>query len=216
MSAPGSVTHWIAQLKEDDPAAADPLWERFFLQMVALARSRLRGGPNREADEEDVAQEAFASLWRGAVQGRFPDLTDRDDLWRLLFVITVRKALDLRAKRKRTKRGEGKVRGDSAWIYAGDPDNAGIDKVVGKALPPDILTGLAEEYQRLLDLLEDPSSVRVSQKRAAELRAIVVWKMEGYTNEQIAERAGCALSTVERGLQIIRKTWKKELPAENR
>src|SRR5262245_44940630 len=129
MPAPGSVTRWIAQLKEDDPAAVEPLWERFFPQMVALARSRLRGVPNREADEEDVAQEAFASLWRGAVQGRFPELTDRDDLWRLLFVITVRKALDLRTKRRRKKYGGGKVRGESAWIDPADPGKDGIDNV---------------------------------------------------------------------------------------
>src|SRR5262245_20842832 len=151
MSAPGSVTKWIAQLKEDDPAAAEPLWERFFPQMVALARSRLRGGPNREANEEDVAQEAFTSLWRGAVQGRFPELTDRDDLWRLLFVITVRKAIDLRTKRRRIRRGGGKVRGESAFINPADPGKAGIDHVVGKAPTPDIPGQADEERKRLLD-----------------------------------------------------------------
>jgi RNA polymerase sigma factor (sigma-70 family) len=216
MSAPGSVTYWIAQLKQDDPTAARPLWERFFPQMVALARSRLRGAPSREADEEDVAQEAFASLWRGAVQGRFPELTDRDELWRLLFVLTVRKALHLQTKRRRKKHGGGQVRGDSAWINPADSENAGMDNVPGKAPPPDFPAQVAEECQRLLDMLEDPARVRVSRQRAAELRAIAVSKMEGYTNEQIAEQAGCAVSTVERGLQIIRKAWKNELPAEGR
>ena len=35
----------------------------------------------RLADEEDVALSAFDSFCRGAEQGRFPRLDDRDDLW---------------------------------------------------------------------------------------------------------------------------------------
>jgi RNA polymerase sigma factor (sigma-70 family) len=206
----------IEELKQGDPVAVEQLLERFFPRMVALARSRLKGLPNREADEEDVAQEAFVSLWRGAVRDHFTELTDRDDLWRLLIVITVRKAIDLQTKRKRLKEGSGKVRGDSVWIKAGDSGNPGFDQVEGDAPPADILAEVAEERRRLLDVLEDPTRMRVKPERAAELRAIAVWKMEGYTNEQIAERLGCALSTVERGLQIIRQAWKKELPAENR
>jgi DNA-directed RNA polymerase specialized sigma24 family protein len=36
--------------------------------------------------------------------------------------------------------------------------------------------------------------------------------MEGYTNEEIADRRGCALATVERRLRRIRGTWEKEGP----
>jgi DNA-directed RNA polymerase specialized sigma24 family protein len=32
-------------------------------------------------------------------------------------------------------------------------------------------------------------------------------KMEGYTNEEIARRIGCSLSTVERKLRRIRHEW---------
>ncbi len=38
--------------------------------------------------------------------------------------------------------------------------------------------------------------------------------MEGYTNEEIASWLGCALSTVERRLRVIRRRWEKELAAE--
>jgi hypothetical protein len=44
----------------------------------------------------------------------------------------------------------------------------------------------------------------------AELRAIAVWKMEGDTASQIAARLGCALSTVERRLRLIRQIWESE------
>src|SRR6202034_1431934 len=94
--ADGSVTRWIGDLKAGGAAAAQPLWERYFDRLVRLARNKLRARPRRAAveDEEDAALSAFDSFCRGAARGRFPRLTDRDDLWRLLVVLTVRKALD--------------------------------------------------------------------------------------------------------------------------
>ena len=42
-SAPGSVTCWITQLKAGERAAAQPLWEGYFRQLVARARRQLQG-----------------------------------------------------------------------------------------------------------------------------------------------------------------------------
>jgi hypothetical protein len=84
MASEGSVTHWIGQLQAGDPAAAQPLWERYFLKLVHLARRKLQGLPRRAADEEDVALSAFDSFCRAAEARRFPALADRDGLWRLL------------------------------------------------------------------------------------------------------------------------------------
>src|SRR5438874_3477307 len=86
------VTVWLGQLVAGDPAAARPLWDRYFHRLVGLARKRLRDAPRRAADEEDVALSAFDSFCRNAEAGRFPDLTDRDGLWRGLATFTLRKA----------------------------------------------------------------------------------------------------------------------------
>jgi DNA-directed RNA polymerase specialized sigma24 family protein len=37
--------------------------------------------------------------------------------------------------------------------------------------------------------------------------------MEGHTAPEIAERLGCALSTVERRLRLIRQIWESEEPS---
>jgi hypothetical protein len=68
------------------------LWERYFRRLVGLARPRLDNTARRAADEQDVALSALASVFRGVEEGRFPQLGDRDDLWRLLVTVTVRKA----------------------------------------------------------------------------------------------------------------------------
>ena len=57
------------------------------------------------ADEEDVALNAFDSFCRDAKAGRLPQLDDRDDLWRVLLVITGQKALDLVRHETAGKRG---------------------------------------------------------------------------------------------------------------
>src|SRR6187401_2419643 len=113
MSADDPVTVWLGQLQAGDPAAARPLWDRYFHRLVGLARRRLRDAPRRVADEEDVALSAFDSFCRHAEQGRFPQLADRDDLWRLLMVITARKAAHLKRDETRQKRGGGKTVSES-------------------------------------------------------------------------------------------------------
>ena len=104
MALSRSVSHWIGQLRAGDPVAAQHLWEGYFRRLVGLVRGKLQSLPSRAADEEDVALSAFASFCRGVEGGRFPQLSDRDDLWRLLVTITARKALHL-ARDERSQKG---------------------------------------------------------------------------------------------------------------
>jgi hypothetical protein len=108
----GSVTRWISDLKAGRAAAVQPLWERYFSRMVELARLRLRSSRHKDAgsDEEDAALSAFDSLCAGLTRGRFPNLADRDDLWKLLVVITTRKVQAQARRQLRQKRGGGQVR----------------------------------------------------------------------------------------------------------
>jgi DNA-directed RNA polymerase specialized sigma24 family protein len=203
MSPSGSVTHWVTLLKAGQAEAAQPLWECYFQRLVQLARARLQGVPRRAADEEDVALSAFASFCRGAEQGRFPLLTDRNDLWKLLVVLTARKAADLVAHQRRRKRGGGALRGDSALPGSAEDGEAprGLEDVIGREPTPDFAAQVAEEYQRLLDALGDDT-----------LRQTAVWKMEGHSNEEIAGKLGCSLATVERKLRLVRHTWGQPMP----
>ena len=198
MSSPASVTEWIARLKAGDPAVAARLWERYFRRMTDVAREQLRGAPLRAADEEDAALSAFDSFCRGVVRGRFPDVRDRNSLWALLVTITARKAIDLYQHDRRTRRGGGAVRGDSA--LQGPGEGTGFEPVEGREPPPDFAAQVKEEFRRLLDGLGD-----------AELEQIALWKMEGDGNEEIAARLGCARRTVERKLRRIRDLWAEEV-----
>jgi DNA-directed RNA polymerase specialized sigma24 family protein len=197
MSSTGSVTQWIGQLKAGDREAVQGLWEAYFNHLVGLARKRLRGARGCVDDEEDVALSAFDSFCRGAERGRFPRLNDRHDLWRLLVVITIRKALDAARHGHSLRQGGGKVRGESAFV--GPDGEQGIDQVLGREPTPQFLVMVDQEFQRRLDSL--PS---------ADLRKVALWKLEGYTNDEIAEMLPCVRRTVERKLELIRSLWGKD------
>jgi DNA-directed RNA polymerase specialized sigma24 family protein len=200
MAPAGSVTQWIGQLKAGDQAAAQKLWEGYFQRLVGLARKKLQGTPKRMADEEDVALSAFDSFCRGAAHGRFPQLQDRQDLWQLLFVITARKAFDLKEHEGCLKRGGGAVLGESALARViPAQDGPALNHVIGREPTPEFAAQVAEECRRLLAGLGDD-----------QLRLIALWKMEGHTTEEIAAKLGCVPRTVERKLQVIRSLWSRE------
>jgi DNA-directed RNA polymerase specialized sigma24 family protein len=199
MSGAGSVTNWITELKAGNPDAAQKLWERYYQRLIGLARKQLQGARLRGADESDVVLSAFDSFFRSAGQGRFSKLTDRHDLWSLLVVITVRKAIDLVKREQQLKNGGGALCGESALLLGLEEGvEKGMEQVVSKEPTPEFATQVAEECQRLLDKLSDE-----------QLRSIAVWKMEGYTNDEIGKKLDLALATVERRLHLIRSLWRE-------
>jgi DNA-directed RNA polymerase specialized sigma24 family protein len=192
----GSVTRWIGHLKEADPQAAHHLWDRYFHRLVALARAKLGQTPTGAANEEDAALSAFYNLCDGAAQGRFDRLESRDDLWQLLVVITTRKAVDLKKRQRRLKRGGGRVVVGSDVGNGPDEGHDGLAQVAATGPTPELAAMLAEEYQRRLHNLGDDSLRRVAQLR-----------LDGHTNDEIAELLGCARRTVARKLEAIRAAW---------
>lgn len=197
MSSSGSVTQWLDQLQAGEHTATERIWQRYFERLVRLARKKLRGTPRRAQDEEDVALSAMGSFFQGVKQGRFPRLTDRDNLWPLLALITACKAYDLIEREGRKKRGAGKVLGESALEFLGTEGCAGLEQVVGREPGPETLLIMEEK----LDCLKDMT-----------LRQVAIWNLEGYTTVEIAGMLGCAERTVARKRELIRKIWLAEYP----
>jgi RNA polymerase sigma factor (sigma-70 family) len=196
---PGSVTALLERLKDGDHEAVRLLWQRYYPRLVALARKKLQSTSRRVADEEDAALSALASFCRRAEQGQFPDLKDRDGLWALLVVLAARKAASQFRRDHSEKRGGGQVQGNSAVRRADGAGSAGgFDDVPDDEPTPEEAAILVEEMERLLGKLHDP-----------RLRQAALWKLEGYSNAEIAARQGCSEPTVERRFAMIRRLLKK-------
>jgi DNA-directed RNA polymerase specialized sigma24 family protein len=206
MASDNSVTYWIHLLKEGERDAVQKLWEGYFLRLVRQTQRWLRGTRTRAVDAEDIALSAFDSFCRRAEQGRFPKLFDRGDLWQLLVVIAFRKVSNQVHHEARRQPQNGQVYEATALATADADDGGSIfSRLLDREPDPALVVEMAERCRRLLEMLPK-----------VELRDIAVWKLEGYTNEEIAAKLnggeGRAVSTVERKLALIRKIWAKEIP----
>ena len=85
------------------------------------------------------------------------------------------------------------MQGDSA-LRPAESGPGGFDDLKDDGPTPEEAALLAEEVETLLGRLPDPA-----------LRQLAVWKLEGYTNAEIAQMQGRSLTTVERRLAIIRR-----------
>src|SRR5262245_31700363 len=202
MSTGGSVTRLVRALQGGDRAAAQPLWERYHRRLVTLARQKLRSARRRAADEEDVVQNAFQSFFRGVARDRYPQLHDRDNLWRILVVITARKALDQLAHENTRRRGGGTAHGETRRsVTPPESDDSALERVVCEEPTPEFAAQVAEQCRLLLDRLGDET-----------LQQVAVGKMEGLTNDELAERLDCSKRTVGRKLETLRIIWGGEPP----
>jgi DNA-directed RNA polymerase specialized sigma24 family protein len=75
-----------------------------------------------------------------------------------------------------------------------DDEDDILARAVGSEPTPEFAAMVAEEYRRLLERLDDDV-----------LRKVAVLRMEGHTNDEIAEKLGCARRTVARQLALIRR-----------
>jgi DNA-directed RNA polymerase specialized sigma24 family protein len=195
MTADGSITRWIDDLRRGDDAAAGQLWAAYFARMVAVAGRRLAPA-GRAADDEDAALSAFKSFCLGAKAGRFPQLSDRDNLWPLLLALTSHKCVDQIRRGTRLKRGgpHGPVAAD-------------LDLITSREPTAELLADVNERLTALLERLDatgDPT-----------LRRVAVWKLEGESADEVAARLGCARRTVERKLRVVEQVWDRgDDPAE--
>jgi DNA-directed RNA polymerase specialized sigma24 family protein len=203
---PGSVTRTIRGLETGDEAAVQPLWNRYFTQLAQLVRIRLRatGTVTAVSDEEDVALSAINSVCDGIQNGRYPQLGDRDDLWKLLVCVARLKTIDQRKRQRRLKRGGGHVVSEADLATELDThcplDHLDTTTLIYQTVQdeptPEFAAMVAEEYAHRLEKLGDPG-----------LRRIAELKLAGYTNQEIAREIGHSLRTTSLRIKKIRKIW---------
>jgi DNA-directed RNA polymerase specialized sigma24 family protein len=129
-------------------------------------------------------------------RGQFPQLNDSDDLWRILVVITARKAIAQRKRHLSKKRGAGAIRGESVFEPTNPEMEGGIGQVLGESPTPEFQAMMTEQCEQMLALLSE-----------TRLRDVALLKLEGHSNDEIADRLGSSTRNVSRLLRQIRAKW---------
>lgn len=208
MSSVGSLTRCIHELRSPDSRmreeAARIIWDRFSARLRNLVRRHLDNRILRREDEHDILQNMYVSFCQGQLEGKTVP-AGREELWKLLVRITMCKLVNaanrhLAARRDiRRERFENKASdGDSffpQWML----------EHVDRAQPsPEEQLFVVEELQRLLQVLPE------------DLRQIVIWRLDGFTNADIACMIGRTVRSVELKLQLIRKRLEQGVGAHPR
>jgi DNA-directed RNA polymerase specialized sigma24 family protein len=124
-------------------------------------------------------------------------LHEHEDPWPLLLALTTHKAIDLLRYERRVKRGgPGRQPAPRVGPEEASAVDIGLSQLIGNEPDPQAAFQVAEECRDILDRISDTI-----------LRAIALWKIEGFTTEEIASKLGCTTRTIERKLQLIRRLW---------
>ena len=188
---------WLDQLRSGDSQAAQKLWDDYFVRLCEIARTRIRD--SRELDEEDVALSALKSFYLRVQDGEYSRITDPTTLWPLLVAITKNKIVDQIRRENRIKRG-GTGSSDRPREMA---ELVPLSQLLAEEPQPEFVTELGDELKRLLGDLAAGGDDRLHQ--------IVLWKLEGLSNVEIASELSCSRRTVERKLELIAELWIREL-----
>jgi RNA polymerase sigma factor (sigma-70 family) len=194
----GSVTRLIRDCRAGSDPAATELWQRLNERLLRLAAKRM---PRRGSivDPEDIAVDAYYSFLRRHRQGEFPELSTRDDAWRMLFVIVIRKTVNAIRHSMRQRRNPDQ-QGSATFVLSLSGRSKFTAGPISNTPCPATEALLTESVQALLATLPDK-----------QLQEIALAKVEGFTNQEVAQKLGCSLATVERRLKMIRLIWEKEL-----
>jgi RNA polymerase sigma factor (sigma-70 family) len=200
MSNNKHVSHWIDQVKHGDSLAANQIWQHYFDRLVRSVRQRLQGQNRAVSDEEDIVLSVFDSFYVAAEKGRFPDLSDRYDLWRLLLRMAARKVVDKHRHDQRQRRG-GDVK-----IHSLDraKDEENVIEAIGNEPTPEMVLMMQESVEQFF-----------SHLGVGQLRDLAGDKLEGYSNAELAKRFACSERTIERRLHLIREKCQQELVEQN-
>jgi len=194
LDAPSStpISEWIQSIKGGDSLAQIQLWERYYHQLVALAYQRLGPATGRQGfDEEDILQSVFLSLFQQAEKGKFPELSDRRGLWRLLIVMTERRLSSKLRDFNTIKRG-GKITHQPIHRLP----NSVTSQISSAAHCPTPTDGMTQEFV---------STVKEVLGQCDEkAREIATLRIEGYEISEIAKKVGLSRSTVNRKIRYLK------------
>ena len=184
----------------DDPAFIEELWDAFYPRVKLAVLSRVRSIQRPVADESGIALSAFHSFIENARNGKFPNLVDQDEMWRLVKRIAIRKTSDVRKNLLAQKRGGGAI----VFGQSDFSDDSGLSQGIHTASDRH---GEPSEPVEVADLL----NTMLQRLPDARHRDVILLKLQGASVVTIAECLGTTTHTIQRILKKIEQSWQSVL-----
>jgi RNA polymerase sigma-70 factor (ECF subfamily) len=182
-----SGTHLVDRWRSGDEEAATELYQRYIQRLLNVVNMHLTQRIRAQVEADDICQSVFRSLFRRVQQGRF-EFHDDGDLWKLMVTVALNKV------RNRVRfLGAGK-RDVAREVHARDASEPDAFVVHSLSREPSI-----EEAAEFQDLVE-----KVCRQLPPETRELLRLRMDGYSQEEIAERLSLCTRTIRRMNERIR------------
>ncbi|MEQ1830633.1 MAG: ECF-type sigma factor [Pirellula sp.] len=189
----GSITLYFRSLQKGDSQSATAIFVRYFPRLLNLAQ-RVLIARSLPVEAEDAVQDAFLQFFNSVQLGSYDQPLRRDDLWRILSMITIQKARKQLVRETTAKRGGGRVKLESQ-IGSSGSGAFRLDSQLGSLSTAEWDVIVAEMFEKLGD----------------ELREVAILRLAGYSNPEIKVLLNSSLRSIERRVQIVRATWKEYL-----
>jgi len=171
--------------RRGDEDACRQLFDCYVERLVALARRRISQRLASRVDPEDIVQSVFRTFFGRLKAGRFR-LEEQDDLCKLLMRITVHKAL------RQIHFHQAAKRNPRAELGQGAEANERLLTVIDRDPSPDEAVAFVDHLEHFLGGLK------------AQEREILEMRLQGYSNEEIAQKLGIYDRKIRRVIERLR------------
>lgn len=189
----------LDRVRNGETDAIALLYSRFLDRSVRLAKSQLNVGEDHLIDDEQAAMSALESLIVRVRSGNYAEIKDHVTLWKLLARIIHRKLIKYRRSMYGPKRSPSLP---MLRMSPNDGDSTANAKIPVATNEPSPLSAMiaSDTLNQILDSLKEP-----------EARTVLLLRLEGYSEAEIAEKLKHSRNWVNRRTQTIRRVAKSLL-----
>ena len=177
----------VERWREGDEDAATILHERYLARLLNLVGRHLANKFNSRLDPDDVVQSVFRSIFRLTREGRF-EFEGDGDFWKLLLTMALNKV------RNTVRHHQAGKRDPAAEAISTSAD--GVDGYIVNRLSSQ---PTVQEVVSFADMLE-----QILNQLDTDQQLLIQYRIEGYTQKEIAEKLDVDDRTVRRMFANIR------------
>lgn len=177
----------VERWRAGDEDAATILHERYLTRLLNLVGRHLADKFNSRLDPDDVVQSVFRSIFRLTREGRF-EFEGDSDFWKLLLTMALNK---VRNTVRHHQAGKRTPEVESISTSADGVDGYIVNRLSSQPTLQEIVS--------FTDMLE-----QVLQQLDPDQQLLIQYRIEGYTQKEIAQKLGVDDRTVRRMFSSIR------------
>jgi RNA polymerase sigma-70 factor, ECF subfamily len=190
-AAPVTDQELVERCRAGSQSAASELFNRYVSRLMGVARRRIGERMNSRLDPEDVVQSVFRTFFTRLKNDQF-EITDEDDLSKLLVRITLHKTLRQIAYHRAARR---------------DPSH---EQPQGELSQHDILQVMTKEPTPVTVVTFIDQLDHFLARLTPEEQQILTLRLQGHSTEEIAKQLNSYDRKVRRVLERIRALAKDE------